>query len=245
MGLALLSCQQSEKEEIKEDKEEEEIKLPLEQMVKRHIEGKLSIPANENYSYKIYRAHLDGDTLEDAIITVNRLSFAMNEANASKNTAKQAELGFMGNYNYIFFFDGGLHMISPPIAIPSSPLAPLKVEFENISSPDFKDILVHFRILNASYMDVYTIGNHIPRRIFQWKNFDGLNSTKNVEAFTFEFVEGTTGPVKDILVKKAELIQPKNEINIYEYSPEIKGTNEIVHRFFYIPKEGKYLTQKR
>ena len=97
-----------------------------------------------------------------------------------------AELGFMGNYNYFFYFDGALNLISPPLAIPSSPMLPLKVSFENISSSSFKDILIDFRIRNSSYKDYYTVTNHSPRRIFQWKIFDGLGTPKE-ESFIFNY----------------------------------------------------------
>jgi hypothetical protein len=52
------------------------------------------------------------------------------------------------------------------------------------------------------------------------------------------------GPRKDILVMKAELIQPKEEIDLYKYEPEIKKTDELVLRFFYHPSTGKYMTKK-
>lgn len=228
-------------DEVKEtiDKSNETV----ESMAKRHIESRLSIPATEKYTYHIYKEYLDSDDKIDAIITVNRLSFAMDEAAKSTNTAKQAEIGFMGNYNYIFYYDGGLNKISPQIAIPSSPKAELKITFENIQSDIYKDILIDYRILNASYKDFYTVSNHIPRRVFQWKNYDGLKSETS-EAYYFTYTDGSMSIVKDILVKKATLIQPSGEIDIYSFDPEMKKTDEIVHRFFYYPKQGKYLTEK-
>ena len=69
----------------------------------RMVRAKLGIQANEQVELKIYRAQLDADGIEDAIVTVNRLDFAMKEAMASANPAKRAELGYMGNFNYFFF----------------------------------------------------------------------------------------------------------------------------------------------
>lgn len=218
--------------------------ISVESLAERHIESKLSIPGTEKYTYQIYKEHLDGDDKIDAIITVNRLEFAMEEASESNKTAKRAEVGFLGNYNYIFFYDGGLGQISPPIVIASSPKANLKISFENISSDAYKDILVDFRILNASYKDFYSISNHFPERIFQWKNFDGLK-TDTSTAFYFEYTDGTLSPIKDILVKKAEINQPKSEFDIYSFEPELKKTDELVYRFFYHPKERKYMTQRK
>lgn len=245
LPLFVLSCGEGKNDSAddRDAKKKPETVETVEQMAERHIEGRLSIPATEKYTYHIYKEHLDGDDKIDAIITVNRLEYAMDKASKSKNTAQQASIGYMGNHNYIFYYDGGLNKISPEIAVPSSPLSELNVTFENINSGAYKDIMIDFRILNASYKDYYTVRNHTPYHVFQWKNYDGLKSGKE-EAFYFEYVEGTLGPVKDILVKKAILIQPNGEIDLYKYEPELKKTDEIVHRFFYHPSEGKYMTKK-
>ena len=216
-------------------------KQSLAQYAERMMRAKLGIQADEQLDYKIYKAQLDADGIEDAIITLNRKDFAMKEAMASPNPAKRAELGFMGNYNYFFFFDGKLDMLSPPIAIPSSPLLPLNVTFENISSEDYKDILIDFRIRNASYKDFYTVSNHTPRRIFQFKNFDGLG-TGVTEAYHFEFGAGSYGPQKNIFVLEAQLgALPQGE-DKNTFIPSIKPIEKIKYTFFYLTKEGKYAT---
>ncbi|MDP4636640.1 MAG: hypothetical protein NWS40_08130 [Crocinitomicaceae bacterium] len=216
----------------------------LEDIIEQHIEGNLKIPGTEDYSFKIYKEHLDGDDKMDAIITVNRLQFALDEAAKSDNSAKRAEFGFMGNHNYMFYYDGGLDKISPQIAIPSTPQAELKVSFEHVSSDAYKDILIDFRVRNASYKDFYTVSNHTPRRIFQWKNFDGLGSDVS-EAFTFKIEEGAVGLQKDILVMKANIVQPKKKVDLFTFEPELTETNELVHRFFYNDQMGKYVTLKK
>jgi hypothetical protein len=208
----------------------------------RMVRAKLGIQANEKFELKIYRAQLDADGIEDAIITVNRLDFAMKEAMASPNAAKRAELGFMGNFNYFFFFDGKLDMLSPPLAIPSSPLLPLSVSFENISSPNFKDVLIDFRIRNASYKDFYTVSNHTPRRIFQFKNFDGLG-TNLTEAYHFEYGAGSYGIQKNIFVMEGKLEALPAGADKNTYVPKIKPIEKIKYTFFYLESEAKYATK--
>lgn len=217
---------------------------PLEERAKRHVESNLGINATEKYTMEIYREHLDGDDKEDAIITVNRLEFAINEAVANGNVAKRAEIGYMGSYNYIFFYDGGLNKISPPIAIPSTPQKSLSVRFEHVSSDAYKDILIDFRIRNASYRDIYTVNNHTPRRIFQWKNFDGLGTT-TMEAYTFEFKETAPGLHKDILVLNSSYKNPEGVFDQYTFEPELKKDGKIAYRFFYSAQHGKYVTEKQ
>jgi hypothetical protein len=245
ISLFIHSCNEPEKNiQVFDSRKRVKINGDIETYAKKHIKLQLRIPNTEKFTYKIYKEHMDNDDKIDAIITVNRIEFAIIEANKSPNPAKKAELGFMGNYNYIFYYDGGLDLISPPITIPSSPLVPLNVTFTNINSGDFKDFLIDFRIRNASYKDVYTIANHTPRRVFQWKNFDGLGS-KNVEAYSIQFSAiGQYSNSKDILIYEASIESPPETSDLNTYEPKIKATNKLIHTFFYLEKEGKYFTKQ-
>jgi hypothetical protein len=219
-------------------------KQSLEQFADREVRAKLNIQANEQFELKIYKSQLDADGIEDAIVSVNRKQFAMQEAMAAENPAKRAEVGFMGNYNYIFFFDGKLDMLSPPIAIPSSPLLPLSIQFEHISSMDYFDILIDFRIRNASYRDFFTVANHTPRRIFQFKNFDGLG-TPQPEAYSFTYGAGSYGPQRNIFVMDATLEPLPAGADKNTYIPKVSAKNTIKYSFFYLEKEGKYATRQQ
>ena len=242
--LLVYSCVESPNtDSIKRKEVVETKKEDLETRARRHAEGRLSISPTENYQLAIHKENLDGDSKTDAVILVNRLDFAKNEASKSKNPVKQAELGFMGNYNYLFYYDGGLDKISPEIPIPSSPNAPLKVQFQNISSEKYKDIVIDYRVLNACFRNFYPVIEHTPRLVFQWKVFDGLNKPQK-EAYSFRYDRGTLGPQKDILICKAQMKDPGKVADIYHFEPELSPTNEVLYRFFYYPKEGKYLTQK-
>jgi hypothetical protein len=212
--------------------------------VRRHVEGQLTIPRKEKYTLTIHREQLDGDGKLDGVIAVNRLAFALDEAKKSDKTAKRAEIGFMGSYNYFFYYDGATNKLSAPIKLPSSPYAPLVVQFENITSEDYKDILIDYRVLSASYKDFYTITNRVPRRIFQWKNYDGLGKS-TYEAYVFEYDKGTMVESRDIIVLKANLQQPPANTDIYTFEPELTPTNEIAYRFFVHPAHGKYVTMKQ
>jgi len=243
--LFLFSCDEEVEKEVVSASELPQDNSDLSTYAKRHIEAALRIPATEKYTLSILKNNLDGDDKEDAVILVNRYQFAMDEAGKSPNPAKKAELGFMGNYNYFFYFDGGLNLISPPLAIPSSPMLPLKVSFENITSSSYKDILIDFRIRNASYKDFYTISNHTPLRIFQWKNFDGLG-TADSECFVFNYTLGSYSESKDILIKKGVLGTVPKNADLFIYEPTITAAKkqETLFNFFYLPKTGKYVTKK-
>lgn len=246
LPLLLWSCQEPRNEESASENKPAGPPVKgnqsLEAYANRMVRAALNIQANEKFDLQIYRAQLDADGIQDAIITVNRLDLAMKEAAACPNPTKRADLGFMGNFNYFFFFDGKLDMLSPPIAVPSSPLLPLSVSFENISSTQYKDILIDFRIRNASYKDFYTVSNHTPRRIFQFKNFDGLG-TAVTEAYHFSYGAGSYGPQKNIFVMEAKLEKLPAGADKNTFIPKITPIEKIKYTFFYLESQAKYATK--
>ena len=42
---------------------------------------------------------------------------------------------------------------------------------------------------------------------------------------------------------KANIVSSQQK-DIYNFSPEIEKEGELIHRFFYLDKEGKYFTKK-
>ena len=241
IGFTFTNCNTENKTEIEHPIEETAI--PFEEMVVRHIEADLNIPVKEKYDYKIYKAHLDNDSIIDAIITVNRLEFALEEAMSSGNSAKRAEIGFTGHYNYIFYFDGGLNKTSPSIPVPSSPHAELKVNFSNLASDIKQDFTVDYTIKNSLFRNYYFVFNHTPKQVFQWKIYDYLGE-KNEEAIFIEYEDGSYSPIKDILIYDGKITNSDNVEDIYHFNPIIEKNDNLLHRFFYLEKEGKYFTKK-
>jgi hypothetical protein len=241
--LPMLGCTEKTTKAIPNEPASKAYTQTFEQRVQRHIEAQLSIPHNEKYSVKIYKEHLDGDDKRDAVISINRLQYAMEEAIRTKNTAKQSELGYAGSYNYLLYYDGGKNEFTKTILIPSSSEAELIVSFEPIASEVYKDILVDYKIRNSSFRNIYTVFNRIPFQVFQWKLYDFLGE-KNTEAFFFEYVPGTYSSAKDILIYKGRLTNDEQETNQYKFQPKITKSGALLHQFFYYEEQGKYFTKK-
>ena len=246
ISFALFACQDdsNDKEENVEPKEEISDSGDLASRAKRHVQAQLQISATENYTLRIDKAQLDNDGIEDAIISVNRLSFALEKAKQSPNTAKLAEIGYVGNYNFLFFYDGGLDMISPAIVVPSSPYLPLSISFESITSTEYKDVLVQYRIRNSAYRAFFTIENHTLSRYFEWPEFDELG-TNNAKAYVFEYLSTANQPRKNILVYPA-LIELNDSIrNFNTAKPKLIKQKKMIYEFFYLPSQKKYVTYKQ
>jgi hypothetical protein len=219
-------------------------KLSVEEQAKAHIMRALSIPANEKFTYTIYKEHLDGDDKIDAIITLNRFENAKSDAAKSPNPALYSKFGYMGYYNFIFYYDGELNLISPQIVVASNANVPLKVSFENVYSLAYKDAIVEYHVSNAGFREYFTIVNHTPKSYFKWKNFDGILKGKQ-EAFTFGYSDGTMGPLKDILIYKANFQQPSAGTDPNTYEPKLAASKELAYRFFYHTETDKYMTKNK
>lgn len=209
----------------------------------RHVEAQLNIAATERYILDIHKQNLDGDDKEDAIISVNRLNYAIEKAKQSPNAAKLAEIGYIGNYNYIFYYDGRLDMISPAIAVPSSPYLPLEISFEPITSTEYRDVLVTYRIRNSAFRAFFTIENHTPSRYFEWPEFNDLGTPKQ-EAFSFSYVSTAMNPRKNIQIYQAKISLADTVKNFNVAKPLINKQAKLLHEFFYLPAKQTYVTKK-
>lgn len=208
---------------------------------KREIMASLAIPVNEKFSMKIYKEYINADTIQDAIITINRLEYAMDEAIKNNREAKAAEIGFTGNYNYLFYYDGALDRISNPIFAPSSPGRELDIEFKPIVAPTRNDVIVGYRIRNSGWKSYFSVFNeHDMMMVFQWKSFD-FAGEDHPEAFIHEFVENPNQVPMDIAIYSSEIDSyTKNIGDIYKYIPSITKKKELRLKFFLDPVAKKY-----
>ena len=214
----------------------------VDSIIQKYIRETLNTGDNENFTYNIDKAALNPDNEMDAIISVNRLAYAKQTAIESGHVAQAEKLAYMGPFNAFIFYDGRSNSFSIPVPVPSSPLLPLDISFNNISSNQHKDLVVDFRIRNASYKEVYFLFNNKPSKVFQWKNFDGLGTTDS-EAYAFGFNPGN-GPVRDIIIFKAKIEAPKGEIDPFIFKPKILSSQAVQKKFFYVPAQGKYFSTK-
>lgn len=216
-------------------------KESLDTRARKEIMASLAIPVNEKFSMKIYKEYINADTILDAIITVNRLEYAMNEAIKNDRQAKAAEMGFTGNYNYIFYYDGALDRISNPIFAPSSPGRELDIEFKSIVAPTRKDVIVGYRIRNSGWKSYFSVFNeHDLMMVFQWKSFD-FAGEDNPEALVHSYEENPNQVPMDIAIYESEIDSyTKNIGDVYKYNPSITKKKQLKLKFLLDPVAKKY-----
>lgn len=219
--------------------------LSMKDAVELHIRRELSISVDEPLDYQIYQDNCDGDDSLDAVITVNILDRAVDEAIKSGKVAKRAAIGYMGNYNFIIYRDGFSGEFSSAKAIASSPKARLKISFEYIRSEKQKDILVDYRILNAAYRNFFTITNGHLLRINQVKLFDAMG-TKDAIGYSLKYEKGLISNSKDIVSYEGTFANPSFTAldDVYTFEPEITKTNAIHEHWFFNPQDMKYYLKK-
>ncbi len=243
--LVLVSCVDPIPSDDPNEQKSNSVDLAFTEKIKRNVEASLEIPVTEKYSLKIYREFINSDTIEDAFVTVNRLDYAINESIKKKNQAKMAEIGFMGRYNFFFYYDGKLGKLSVPIPAPSSPGRELDVRFESICSPTRKDIVLGHRIRNSAYKSYFTVLNENDlTMVFQWKEFDFIGEVKP-EAFLHKLVPSQTGIGMDIQIYESEIDNYTSNVgDIYKYSPSITKEKKMLYNFFYVPQAAKFALKK-
>lgn len=240
-ALLFLRCGDESSDMAPTDVANDTKKESFDARVNREVREKLSIPANEKYTVRIYREYINSDTIKDAIITVNRMDFAMNEAIRTKKEAKMAELGFIGNYNFFLYYDGELDKISVPLPVPSSPGRELDVQFKSILSPTRKDIIIDYRIRNSGWRSYFSVLNERDLAlVFQWKMFDNIGNN-TPEALFHDIVQNPDGITYDIAIFSSDINgYNKNIPDIYQYVPSITNKKELLYKFFFDRSGGKF-----
>jgi hypothetical protein len=211
------------------------------QRAKREVKAKLNITATEKFGMRTYWAHINDDTIKDAIITVNRMEFAMDEAIKANKTAKAEEIGYLGNYNFFLYYDGALDLISDPMTVPSSPGRELGVTFVSITSPSKKDIIIDYRIRNSGWRSYFTAsGQGRLSLMFQWKWFDHIGE-ENAEGLNHVLETSPEGMMKDISIYQSTVENnPKELKDVYAFEPVITKKGPLLYRFFFDPRVVKF-----
>lgn len=249
--LLLVGCTETEEPDLPSDfTDETDLADPFEglsrkEAIELHIRREFAMTVDEPLDYQIYEENCNGDDSLDAVITVNLLDRAVDEAIKSGDVAKKASIGFMGKYNYIIYRDGMTGEFTSSVAIASSPKAKLKITFENVRSETQKDILVDYRILNAAYRNFFTVINDHPVRINQVKLFDSMGDDDAV-GYAVVYEPGLISDAKDIMIYKGAFDNPTftSPDDVYTFEPVIKKTNEVLEHWFFNPEDMKYYLKK-
>lgn len=242
--VIFFSCNNKPSDIVNEE-ESEEIEVSLESQIRHKIEASLEIQGNEKYTFEEFSAHCNSDNFVDKIIAINLLDRAKEKAIQSKNPNAAAQVGFMGNYNFIIFMNGSDTTFSEPTSVPSSAMTPLKISFENIESEHFKSIVVDAKTMNNGYRYFYFLVKNQPNKVLYVPIYENIGAS-DATCFSTRYETGTYSLAKNVLVMESTMnpVKFSHSDEVYSFDPKITSTDKLNRRWFYNNQERKYFTIK-
>jgi hypothetical protein len=241
--MIFVACK-SEVKEKKDSRKGQKSSLSFEERARRSVEADLKINASEKYDIQIHKAHIDRDTLEDAVILVNRKQWALEKVEKDGNSNFAKKIGFTGPYNNVFVYLAKYDKFIPTPNIGSNAEQGLDVDFEVLTTPSQKDFFVDYRIRNSMHRNYYTIRNDRVFLTFNCPVFDNIGSP-NPEAYSIQHRESPIRLAKDIALYHGEIsgYNPSGIENVNNYLPkEISSTGELFVFFIFDEKTMSYVT---
>ena len=219
-------------------------KLSFSEKIARQVENDLSIAATEEYDLRIIKEYIDNDTLEDALILVNREEWSKEKLKKSVNKSFTEKTGNAGFYNNVFVKLGSQDELLKTPAIGSAPDFKLTSEFLTLTSQASKDFYVNYKIRNSMHRNYYTVRNNRLYLTFSCPVFDSIGEG-NPRVYAIEHKESSVRISKDIAMYKGKIAgyDPDKIENPETYIPqEIIPTDELIFYFIFDDKSMKYTT---
>lgn len=241
--LLLVACNYN-KNTSKTDTPNNKNKLSFEEKAKRAVEADLKINASEKYDIQIHKAYIDRDTIEDAVILVNRKQWAHERAEKQGNINYAEKLGFTGPHNNVFVYLGKYDKFISTPNVGSSADYPLDVNFETISIPSQKDFFVNYRIRNSMHRNYYTVRNDRVFLTFNCPVFDSIGA-QNPKVYSIEHKESSIRLAKDIALYEGKIpnYNPSEIEDVNNYTPDkIVSTDDLYVFFIFDEQTLSYVT---
>jgi hypothetical protein len=219
-------------------------KLSFSEKIARQVESNLSINAAEEYDLRIIKEYIDNDTLEDALVLVNREAWSKEKLKKSVNKSFTQKTGNAGFYNNVFVKLGGTDELLKTPAIGSAPDFKLSSEFLTLTSLANKDFYVNYKIRNSMHRNYYTVRNKRLYLTFSCPVYDSIGE-KDPRVYSIQHKESSVRISKDIAMYKGEIAgyDPEKIENPDTYIPEkILPTDELIFYFIFDDKSMKYKT---
>jgi hypothetical protein len=231
--------QPEENSEVKELSEDEQIK--------RQVENALDISAAEAYDIQIMYKHINPDTLQDALILVNRKSHAFKRAENNNSERFFENTGYTGPYNHVFVKLGGMKSLISTMAVGSNANFPLKAKFIELTSKAHQDFYVDYRIRNSMQRNYYTVRHDNLFLTFSCPVFDSVGS-ESPKVYDIQYPQSPVRIAKDIALYQGSFsnYQPDQIEDVNAYEPDgIIGSNDLFVYFIFDDQSMKYMTPMR
>ncbi|HLW39819.1 MAG TPA: hypothetical protein VKX31_05470 [Brumimicrobium sp.] len=244
--LLLISCTENAgtEQEHTEKEEKQEVSITKEQRIARMVENELNIPATEEYDIQILYRHINTDTLEDALILVNRKDHAFQHVKSNNNERFFEKTGYTGLFNYVFVLLGDSKRLLTTTPVGSNVNYTLRAEFLELTSRAHTDFFVEYRINNSLQRNYYTVRGNEVFLTFSCPVFDKVGDPIPV-VYDIQHKESSVRLTKDIALYHATFLDYNlkeiEDVNAYE-PKEIQSSDDLYVYFIFDDNTMKYVT---
>jgi hypothetical protein len=244
LGILPVACTNTEEEAQELDLMDQVIAFE-EASLRNFIEAKLNLVPEDIGSFEMKRAHLNADANEDGFVVVNLAPKAKRDMEQSSNPARFHDAGYIGDYNFIFVWDGATQTMGPPFKLVGNGLIPLEISLNNLLDLGYKTISAKYRVQNSVFETYFMniSGSLIP--VFSYLLADQIG-TDQMQVFYHKLEENPTQLELDIVIYQGLWLDYDKEKAAYAKNDyplgKITSTGKEVYRFFFDPRSGKYAT---
>lgn len=200
---SISSCKNEESD--KQDKVEKKSTLSFREKIARQVELELDINAAEEYDLQIKKEYINPDTLQDALILVNRKQWAHERAEKADNIDFIKQTGFVGPYNNVFVKLGGVDKLLKAPTVGSGADEKLDSKFLTLTSEAHKDFYVNYRIRNSMHRNYYSVRKDRLYLTFSCPVFDSIGEP-NPRVFAIQHEESSVRIAKDIALYEGKIV---------------------------------------
>jgi hypothetical protein len=105
-----------------------------EETIRAFVMDKLQLKPEDIGSFEMKRAHLNADSIQDGFVFLNLAPKAMRDMETSSNPARFQDAGYIGDYNYIFVWDGATQKMGTAFKLVGNGLVPIEVSLIQLQS---------------------------------------------------------------------------------------------------------------
>lgn len=243
-GSLVVSCTNSAEDKL-EYALSDEITAFEEEPLRNFVLTKLMLNPEDIGSFEMKRAHLNADGAEDGIVVINLAPKAQRDMERSSNPARFHDAGYIGDYNFIFIWDGATQTIGTAFKLVGNGLVPVEVNLVNLLDPGYKTVTARYRVQNSVFQTYFKNVNGSLIPVFSYLIVDQMGTDK-MQVYHHALEENPKQIEKDIVIYEgiwtgydAQAVALNR--NAYPLG-QIEPFSKDVYRFFYDAQSGKYAT---
>lgn len=246
LGFLLNSCESSSNDNQEVDGQNGARLVEFERAaILELLQNRLQLSPDDVGELILFKAHLNADGKEDGVIALNLAPKARRDMENSNNPARFQDAGYIGDYNFIFIWDGATKTIGTAFKLVGNGLIPVVVNLVNLLDPGYKTVTAQYRVQNSVFETYFQNVNGSLIPVFSYLIVDQMGTDK-MQVYHHALEENPSQIEKDIVIYEGlwseydadAAAKDKNEYPL----GSITSSGKEIYRFFFDQRSGKYAT---